>query len=264
MIIGVIGLGVIGRANKAGFEFNGHKVVTHDKLERSTMYDVLNADLLFLCLPTPSNSDGSCDTTIIEEVLHDLDRLNVHCPIVIRSTVTPGFTRSMQLKYPSLTIGFAPEFLRERFAVEDFIENHALLAIGSNNDNLISLVSKSHGSLPKQMRVMSPTEAELLKYYNNVYAALRITFANNMYEIAKKLDCEYAVLKESYILTGKTSGLYLDVSDELRGFAGACLPKDTAALDHLIAQMGLNISLVTAIIADNSNYKPTVFPGMRM
>jgi UDPglucose 6-dehydrogenase len=263
MIVGIIGLGVIGKANKDGFEHNLHNVVVHDLGLGTDIKNILGADLIYLCLPTPSAQNGDCDTSIIEGVIKQLGELKYLGPVVIRSTVPPGFTNMMKSRNPDLIIGFAPEFLRERCATEDFITNHNLLAIGSDDKNLIDLVIDSHGSLPKNIQVMSSTEAELLKYYNNVYAALRITFANNIYELATKLNCNYNLIKNTYLLTKKSSGNYLDASESVRGFGGACLPKDTAALKNFFDDMGIQVDLFTAVLRDNAKYKATVFAGMR-
>lgn len=264
MIIGIIGLGVIGKANKNGFEYNSHEVIVHDIKLNTNIKNLLIAEIIYLCLPTPTDKHGRCDTSIIEKVLNELYDLKCKKPIVIRSTVTPGFTELMQSKFKDLIIGFAPEFLRERCATDDFINNHSLLAVGSSNSTLINLVIESHGSLPLNTKVLSTTEAEILKYFNNVYAALRITFANNMYELTRKLNVDYEKIKSTYCLTGKTSGQYLSADDDLRGFAGPCLPKDTKALSMLFKDLGLQVELIDAILNDNDKYKATVFPGMRL
>lgn len=264
MNIGIVGLGVIGTANQVGFLTNGYKVVSHDIKLGTKLIDIIIADIIYICLPTPSAEDGSCDTSIIEGCIKELNKLNYKGPIVVRSTVIPGFTNKMNGLYPNLLIGFSPEFLRERSAVDDFIKNHNLLVIGSSNPELIKLVKLSHGNLPKNTVIMSPTEAELLKYYNNVYASLRITFANNFYELCMKLGSDYSKIKNAYMLTGKTSGQYLDVNDNLRGYAGPCLPKDTDALAKLFRDKGLDVKLIQSIIDDNSKYRPTVFDGMRL
>lgn len=264
MKIGIVGLGVIGSANRLGFEKNGHTVLVHDIKLDTKLTNLLNADVVYLCLPTPNTDAGGCDTSIIEDCIEKLNELEYSGSIVVRSTVTPGFTNSMSAQYADLQIGFAPEFLRERSAAEDFINNHTLLAIGSSNPTLIDLVKRSHGELPQSTVVMSSTEAELLKYFNNVYASLRITFANDFFELCNKLNSDYSVIKNAYTLTGKTSGQYLEVSEALRGYAGPCLPKDTNALAKLFRDNDIKIALIESIIDDNSKYQPTVFPGMRL
>jgi UDP-glucose 6-dehydrogenase len=166
-------------------------------------------------------------------------------------------------KYKNLIICFVPEFLRERCAADDFINNHALLAVGTNDPHVYNKVSESHGHLPKNKKQLSPTEAEILKYYNNSFAALRIVFSNIIFELCEKLDCDYSKVKDTYVLTGKTNDLYLDVNNKLRGFGGMCLPKDVAALANILKEHDLDFDLIDSIKTDNEKFSSTVFNGMR-
>jgi len=117
--------------------------------------------------------------------------------------------------------------------------------------------------LPEHTEHLTPNEAEVLKYYNNVYAALRVTFANVMYEICDKLDCDYTTIKNAYIKTGKATDMYLDVNPNLRGYGGMCLPKDTQAIASLLKQLNLDFELINSVHTDNEKFKKTVFNGMR-
>ena len=263
MKIGIIGLGAVGSANKQGFDHLGHEVLVHDIKLDTSIRDVLSAEINFICVPTPSADDGQCDTTILESVIQELDDNNYNGIIAIRSTSVPGFTQRMIEKHKNLAICFVPEFLRERCAADDFINNHKLLAVGTFDIWVFRKVVKAHGNLPEHIEHLTPTEAEVLKYFNNVYASLRVTFANVMYEICEKLNCDYTTIKNSYIKTGKAVDMYLDVSDGLRGYGGMCLPKDTKALARLMEKLNLDLHLIASIDQDNSKFKKTVFNGMR-
>lgn len=263
MKIGIIGLGAVGSANKQGFEHLEHEVLVHDTKLNTTIKDVLSTEINFLCVPTPSADDGQCDTTILESVIQELDDNDYKGIIAIRSTAVPGFTQSMIEKHKNLAICFVPEFLRERCAVDDFINNHKLLAVGTFDIWVFRKVVNAHGNLPEYTEHLTPTEAEVLKYYNNVYASLRVTFANVMYEICEKLNCDYTTIKNSYIKTGKAMDMYLDVSEGLRGYGGMCLPKDTKALARLMEKLQIDLHLISSIDQDNSKFKRTVFNGMR-
>jgi UDPglucose 6-dehydrogenase len=263
MKLGIIGLGAVGTANKEGFEYLGHTIVAHDIKLKTKIHDVLDTEISFLCVPTPQSTDGSCDTSIIESVINELGQLNYKGIIAIRSTVVPGFTQRMIETYKNLTICFVPEFLRERCAADDFINNHKLLAIGTHDIWVYRKLVNAHGTLPANTEHLTPNEAEVLKYYNNVYAALRVTFANVMYEICDKLDCDYTTIKNAYIKTGKATDMYLDVNSGLRGYGGMCLPKDTQAIASLINDLGLDFNLIQSIHNDNEKFKRTVFNGMR-
>jgi UDPglucose 6-dehydrogenase len=263
MKIGIVGLGAVGTANQQGFEYLGHTVSVHDIKLNTTIQTVSDSEIVFVCVPTPQLSDGSCDTSIIESVIKELNLYSYSGIIAIRSTVVPGFTQRMINTYKNLTICFVPEFLRERCAADDFIHNHKLLAVGTHDIWVYRKLVKAHGSLPKHTEHLTPNEAEVLKYYNNVYAALRVTFANVMYEICEKLDCDYTTIKNAYVKTGKTVDMYLDVNPDLRGYGGMCLPKDTQAIAALIKALNLNYDLIQSIHDDNSKFKRTVFNGMR-
>lgn len=263
MKIGIVGLGIVGSANKFGFEKNGHQVLCHDLRLQTQIEDVLDTSIIFLCVPTPSKENGRCDTSIIESVIASLHEKKYSGIIAIRSTTTPGFTQKMIELYDNNNICFVPEFLRERYAVEDFINNHNLLAIGTENKKCYDLLLQVHGNLPKNIVQLSPTEAEFLKYFNNVYAALRITFANVFFEACDKMNCDYSKIKNAYIKTGKALDLYLNVSDDLRGYAGMCLPKDTKSFINLLKDLDLSFDLIESIDADNSKLKKTVYKGMR-
>jgi UDPglucose 6-dehydrogenase len=178
MNIGIAGLGVIGSACKYGFEKLGHKVVFHDpKFHESKFEDILSAEIIYICVPTPSNEDGSCNTSIVRNLVESLMNKNYQGIIAIKSTVEPGTTQLLIDQYFNDKICFVPEFLRERCAFTDFTENHEVLAVGTCNDEVYNKIVKSHGKYPKQCAQLSATEAEMLKYYSNVFNALRIIFS---------------------------------------------------------------------------------------
>ena len=263
MKIGIVGLGCVGNANKFGFEYINHEVFTHDIKHNTSIDSVLHTEIVFICVPTPMGDDNRCDTSIVESVIVDLIEKEFMGIIAIRSTVTPGFTCKMQIIYQNPKICFCAEFLRERCATEDFIDNHELLAIGTTHDDAIKIIKETHGNLPKNIVTLNPTEAEILKYYNNIFAALRIGFANLFYDLCIKLDADYSKVKQSYVLTNKLGDNYLDVREDLRGFAGMCLPKDTMAICKLAEDLNLNYKLLNALIDDNKHLKKSIIGKMR-
>jgi UDPglucose 6-dehydrogenase len=262
MKIGIIGLGVIGNACKYGFEKLGYKIFVHDIKLNTNIEDVINTDITFICVPTPQNENGSCDLSIVESVISELKLMDYNGIIAIKSTVIPTTTEIFLKKY-KMKICFVPEFLRERCAISDFIENHDILAIGTNDDDIFEIVKKCHGSYPKNIIKMKPTEAELLKYYSNVFNAMKITFANEMYEICKSVNADYTKIKDAFIKRGTTKDMYLDVNENFRGYGGVCLPKDTAALAFFVKELNLDMKLFETIDNENKKFKTTVFNGMR-
>jgi len=261
--IGIVGLGIVGTANRAGFEKVGHSVCVHDTKFDTSIDDVLDTEIIFVCVPTPSTPEGRCDTIIVESIIQELSQKKYKGIVAIRSTVIPGFTSDMQQKYSMLNICFVPEFVRERCAEFDFILEHRLLVVGTNDDSIYDKIIEAHGNLPKNKVKLNSEEAEILKYYLNLYAAIRVTFANVFFEICSKFDADYKKVKDAYVLTGRLGDMYLEVTDNLRGYGGACLPKDTKAIAKLIEDLDLDLNLFNTIDSDNSKFSSTVFKGMR-
>lgn len=224
MKIGIIGVGMVGGACKYGFEKLGHDVKVFDpKFPGTKLEDLLYTEIAYVCVPTDANEDGSCDTTIVEETLTNLSKLKYGGIVAIKSTVEPGFTDKMSHRFSSLTLCFVPEFLRERCNIADFTENHDLLAVGTDKTWVFNRVVRCHGKYPKNIVMLSPTEAELLKYYSNVFNALRVVFSNEMYELAGALGANYSKIKNAYMLRGLATDVYMDVNDNFRGYTGYCL-----------------------------------------
>ncbi len=262
MNIGIVGLGVIGSAAQYGFEKLGHKIKVHDIKLNTILDELIDSDVIYICVPTPANEDGSCNTSIVESVIEELQILNYPNIIAIKSTIEPGTTQKLISLYKNEKICFVPEFLRERCAISDFTENHDLLAIGTNSSLVYEKIKESHGNYPKNIKQLNPTEAELLKYYSNIFNAMRIIFANEMYEVAKKLDADYNSIKEAYILRN-TKDMYLDVNENFRGYGGVCLPKDTKSMAALCKKLELDLKLFETIDSENNKFKVTVYDNMR-
>lgn len=262
MKIGIVGLGIIGTACQYGFEKLGHEVLVHDTKFQSTIDSLLEAEIIYVCVPTPSNPDGSCDTSIVESVVNELIELNYLGIVAIKSTVKPT-TTSRLLKQSRMNVCFVPEFLRERCSITDFTENHDLLVVGTDNDYVFNKIVRCHGKYPKKVVQLSPTEAELIKYYSNVFNAMRIVFANEIFEICQAVGANYSKIKDAFVLRGTTKDMYLDVNENFRGYGGVCLPKDTAALAAFTKELNLDMDLFHVIDEENKKFKVTVFDGMR-
>lgn len=262
MNIGIIGLGIIGSACKYGFEKLGHQIYVHDIKLNTKIENVLNTDLTYICVPTLSLPDGSCDVSIVEQCVDELNNLNYKGIIVIKSTVKPTTTEKL-IKKTGMQICFVPEFLRERCSIIDFTENHTLLAVGTHSQEIYDKVIECHGKYPQNYAMLTPTEAEILKYYSNVYNSMKVIFANEMYEICKSSNADYTKIKDAFVKRDTTKDLYLDVNDNFRGFGGMCLPKDVAALAAYVKELGIDMSLFEAILNENKKFKITVFNNMR-
>lgn len=265
MKIGVVGLGVVGQAITDGFEYLEHEVFVHDtKFDDSDIINVLETEVCFLCVPTPQSSNGTCDTSIVESVVRELLQVDYQGLIAIKSTVTPGLVDSLSKKFNTKKICFVPEFLRERCASFDFIHNQDLCVIGVYSEGDYNIVKESHGNLPKSFSKCSPKEAEFVKYFNNVYNAMLITFANSFSSICESMSVDYGRVKEVIVQRNHIQDIYLNSSDDTKGFGGACLPKDTSALNELAKMVKeYDITFFEDILKQNSQFNTTVFKGMR-
>jgi len=257
MKIGVIGRGFVGGAITNGFENQGHEVLVHDTKLNTKIENVLESRLLYICVPTPSSEDGSCNTDIVESVLVELSELDYEGSVFIKSTVVPGTTERFRKQFANLHIGFCPEFLREKTAVEDFLYNNNVLVIGSDDDETISLVKESHGVLPTHTVTMTPTEAELTKYFSNTYKAMRVTFANAFYNLCQTMGSDYDKVRDAFLFHGVGDGHYLKVNKQYGGFGGTCLPKDSKALAKLVDDLGLPMEIFRVIVSDNDKFTKT-------
>jgi len=261
MKIGIVGLGIVGSACKFGFELIGHEVLVHDiNIKGSAIYDLLETEVIFVCVPTPSNADGSCDTSIVESVVEELSKELYGGLVAIKSTVEPGTTMRLWSEY-NVNLCMVPEFLRERCAITDFTEHHDVCIIGAYDESWADVIKEAHGDLPKKYVVMHPSEAEFVKYFNNTYNAALITFANAFRHICDKVGVNYSTIVSAVSQRNHISKNYLQSNPNIEGFGGVCLPKDTRAMAAL--EKGTRITFFSDLLKQNDKFKTTVLPGMR-
>ena len=259
MRIGIIGLGTVGKALKSGLE-KEHEIFVHDIGLDTSIADVTeNAELSFVCVPTPSDEEtGGCDTRIVEDVLRLLPEGS---KVVIKSTVIPGTTQRLHEEFFGLKIACSPEFLRTATAVEDF-QSQDVLVIGTHHDDLAECIIESHVKAGvvsmKGCTVVSPTQAELVKYAKNSFYSMKVIFANQFYDYCEDLGEDWSVVKD--IITRPQmqpiGDSHLEAIDGAkRGFGGNCLPKDTRALFVDLKNRGVDLRLLRAVLDDNESLK---------
>ena len=250
MNIGIIGLGVVGTAIKEGFERLDHTVNVHDTKLNTSIKDILDTEITYLCLPTNSKEDGSCNTDIIVEVLDTLSDLGYKGTVAVKSTIVPGTYNKLLTFFDKKRLCLVPEFLREKHAVEDFIWNHNVLVIGTEYENAIELVTKSHGHYPKEVKVLTPQECEFVKYFSNSFKAYKTVFANSFGKLCDKHNVDYSKVLDVYRAESVKETAYLKYFNE--GFGGMCLPKDVNAINKLTEDT--DISTFDFILNENKKF----------
>lgn len=250
--VGVIGKGTVGSAVYEGLRSIGNDVSFFDPAyPESKFEDILDAECVFISVPTDQDANGDCDVSIVNKVVAELNEAGYKGLVSIKSTVVPGTTVRLQQEYPGLRMSNVPEFLRAKTALADFVYNHDVLVVGTFNPEDALLIEDIHGSLPKTVQRVHPTEAEVVKYFNNVHHSVSIIFANIAYEVCSKLGVDYNNVYETIIKRECFNPAYLKCNPNMRGFGGHCLPKDTSAWNNLMRDLGLEFELIQATLNDN-------------
>ena len=261
MNIGIIGQGFVGNAIYQKLK-KYYKVFTYDiqaKLCNSDLDEVLNrCKIIFVCLPTPMNKDGSCNLDILDNTLETINKASVDVEgriVVIKSTIIPGSTHNFQLKYRYVDLVFNPEFLTEANAVDDF-ENQTRLLLGGPKratTKVKQIFSAAFRKTPRIIKTDAKT-AELVKYVTNTFLATKVSFANEIYQLCESLDLDYDKIIEYATLDPRLGDSHWGVPgpDGDFGFGGHCFPKDLAAIIEITKENNITNNVLKAAQTTNN------------
>lgn len=233
---------------------NLHAYVEYDNIKHS--------DLIFICVGTPQGSDGYTDLSYIVSAcesigmaLRDKDN-DMYNVIVVKSTVPPGTTE--RLVMPSVLarsgkqnekIAFAvnPEFLREGMAICDFM-NPDRIVIGCHEKLVGDLVEAAYKGINAPIIRTGIAAAEMIKYASNAFLATKISYANEIGNICKKLGIDVYEVMHAVGLDRRIGPAFLNAGI---GFGGSCLPKDVSALIALAEGLGEDPVLLKSVMQIN-------------
>jgi UDPglucose 6-dehydrogenase len=264
--IGIVGGGFVGSAVAYGSSLLPHTtILIHDTIASKGPHSIhrlaKESNIIFVCVPTPGlHSTGAIDVTAVANVV---DRIARSVPegadkpvIAIKSTVIPGTVDQLIEQYKYDYIVSNPEFLTQRTAKLDFI-NPARVVIGAHLSDAGEILERYyrllHGIECPIIRT-TPAAAEMIKYISNCFFATKISFMNEMHQIASKVaPGQWDTIVEGLQTSGRVANCHLSVPgpDGKYGYGGGCFPKDMNALIALATQLGVEPTVLEA--ARNKN-----------
>ena len=249
----IIGYGYVGKAYHKVFP----DAVICD-IDTNNHNEVNKCDLAIVCVPTPSNKNGSCDISIVEEVLSWLKTPNV----LIKSTVIVGTTKKLQKKFRDLNIAFSPEFIGEgnyysppwKYPDPKDPRKHDFFIVGGEDTDFFTFAFLKKNPHLKTLQVDSDT-AEMIKYMVNSWIATKVTFVNEMYEACRTLGVPFTKVREGWLMDSRIERTFSAIFPENRGFGGKCIPKDVAAIIAKLAEEQYDSKFFIELFKSNERFK---------
>ncbi len=261
-VIGIVGQGFVGNAVNAGMS-RGFPIKTYDVIpEKSNASSIeelcQTSDVIFVCLPTPMKKSGECDISIVDGVLNQINSIGSKKMVILKSTVPPGTCDSLQEKYENIDLMFNPEFLTEANAVNDFINQDRIVIGGSNNESLLKvrdMFKRMFESIP--IMIMDCKSAEMVKYITNCFLSVKVTFANQIYDVCQSVGIDYSNVIKMATLDKRLGNSHWMVPgpDGDRGYGGHCFPKDMSAFLYFGKQNDTGLSLIEQSIEYNNKIR---------
>ena len=274
MNVTIIGSGYVGEACGKLMDSLGNIVSFYDltdkphlkkKFTTNLALAIKDAELIFVCVPTPQTNLGEIDLDIIKSVCTDLadqfKKIGKSVPVVIKSTVLPG--TAVNILKPILdksgfdvSVGSNPEFITEIHGSwsEDNLmarnwSNEDKIVIGSEDEKISNILNRLYSDFQDKIINTDTKTSEMIKYASNYCLASKISFFNEIFEICNSLDVDNNVVVGA-LSRDPRIGKYGTINGEAYG--GKCLPKDVKALQHFLKGK-LNIPILNATIKTNSD-----------
>lgn len=238
MKIGIVGYGIVGKATErrlAGNEF----FILDPPLGFND--DISECDIIFICINEKNSEMVTLDTIVKSLVLN-----NKKCFFVIRTTVVPGTTDRYIAEYRRMFV-FMPEFLREWNAEYDSLYPDKTI-VGTKDSGIIEILSILFNGILQ----VKPIDAELAKLALNSLALIKVVFAEELYDLATKLNADYGNIYKIFKLDQNVNERHLlAYKDGYRGASGKCLPKDSDFLAETGRRYNSKMNLLETAVAIN-------------
>ncbi len=221
---------------------------------------IKEAEVLFLALPTPPGEDGSADLSYVLAVAEDLGPLLENYTIIIDKSTVPVGTADLVHKTIGQTakvpfdVVSNPEFLREGFAVDDFMKPDRIV-IGTSSERAKQLLSELYAPYLRQgnpIFFMDERSAEMTKYAANAFLATKISFMNEVAQLCERVGANVDQVRLGIGADDRIGKRFLFPG---LGFGGSCFPKDVLALVHIAAQTNYSFEILKAVLKVNQNQR---------
>ncbi|RSK41504.1 UDP-glucose dehydrogenase family protein [Mangrovimonas spongiae] len=226
---------------------------------------VNHGDIIFLALPTPEDEDGSADLSYVLGAAKDIGQLIKDYKVIVdKSTVPVGTANKVtEVISKETNVDFDvvsnPEFLREGFAVDDFLKPERIV-IGSSSDKATNLMEKLYKPFVRSgnpIIVMDEKSAELTKYAANSFLAAKITFMNEIANFCEKVGADVDMVRRGMGTDSRIGKRFLFPGI---GYGGSCFPKDVKALHKSGKDNNYNFQILDSVIQINNKQKTILLP----
>ncbi|MCB0474474.1 MAG: UDP-glucose/GDP-mannose dehydrogenase family protein [Flavobacteriaceae bacterium] len=247
-----------------------HKNIAGNRLHFTTDLEeaIQDSTVIFLALPTPQDEDGSADLSYVESVAHDLGKIIKDYKIIVnKSTVPVGTSDRVKEIVSSHThvefdVVSNPEFLREGYAVKDFMEPERII-IGSKSDKakaILSALYKPFITVKRPIIFMDERSSELTKYAANSFLATKITFMNEIANLCEKIGADVDLVRIGMGSDSRIGNRFLFPGI---GYGGSCFPKDVNALVRSSDEAKYDFKILKSVLNINEKQKTSLVPKVK-